>query len=138
MNNIEKIIEYIRADSVVELEGIAQKAVEDCERIRSEYARAEQDEYWKAINAGTRETEQRLAKLSELAAMEAQKQLDALYVEMLDKAFALAAEKLRELSLFEYDELLSRLGIEAGCGAEDLVERYRSELLPEITSALFD
>ena len=138
MKNIEKIIEYIDAQTEADCRDISQSAAEECERIRSEFSITEQNEYWKAIDAGTRETEHRLEKLSELAIVEANKQVDALRKEMLDEAFALAARKLSDLPVRDYDELLTRLGIEAGCSPDALVARYKSVMTPAVLAALFD
>ena len=138
MNNIERVIEYINALSIAECEKIADQAEADCARIREEYSRLEQEDYWKSINAGTRETEQRLKKLSELAAMEAKKQLDSLRQEMLDKAFALAEKKLLELPEKGYRELLGRLGLDDGCNTVDVVDTFRTTLSTAAVSELFD
>jgi len=138
MNNIEKIIEYITVQTTSECYEISLSAIDECERIHSEYQKDEQAEYWKAIDAGTRETEMRLDKLNELAALEAKKQIDALQIEMLDAAFALAAQKLLELPAREYDKLLVRLGLEAGTSPDALLTHFREELTPAVVSALFD
>ena len=98
MNNIENVIKHIKSLSTAECERIADEAEKDCERIREEYVRKEQEEYWKSINVGTKDTEQRLIKLSGLASEEAKKQLDLLRQEMLDEAFALAAKKMLRAS----------------------------------------
>jgi len=138
MNNIEKIIDYIKVKTIAECEEISRAAAEECVRIRAEYARSEQDEYWKSIDVGTKETEQRLEKLKELAAAEAKKQIDSLHKEMLDEAFTLAARNLMELPKGDYDAILIRLGIEADCSPDALVARYRAELEPDVIPALFD
>ena len=139
MNNIEKIIEYINAQTIAECEEISRNAAEECERKRAEFARAEQDEYWKYIDAGTKETERRLESLKELAAAEAKKQVDILQAEMLDEAFALAAQKLLTLPGDVYSELLKRLCIDdAGCSPDALLAQFRDDLTPDVVSALFD
>jgi len=138
MNNIEKIIEYIKAQNIAECEDISQTAADECEHIHAEFARLEQDEYWKAIDVGTKETEQRLESLKELAAAEAKKQIDSLHNEMLDEAFALAAQKLLALPKGDFDALLIRLGTPPGISPDALLSRYRAELAPDVISTLFD
>ena len=138
MNNIEKVIERIKALSAAECEDITNQAAEDCKRLREEYSSKEQEDYWKSINAGTKETEQRLKKLGELALMEAQKQLESLQQEMLDEAFALAAKKLLELPEEKYRESAGMLGLKDGCGTDEIANAYRTVLASEITSALFE
>jgi len=138
MNNIDKIVEHIKAQTIEECEDISRTAAEECEHIHAEFARLEQEEYWKAIDIGTKETEQRLESLKELAAAEAKKQIDSLHNEMLDKAFALAAQKLLALPKGDFDALLIRLGTPPGISPDALLALYRTELTPDVISALFD
>ena len=138
MNGLVKIIEHIRLESEADCKEILRNATVECERIRVEYKQKEQDEYWKSINAGTKETEHRLEQLKNLAAMEAQKLLLTTQQEMLGRAFALAAEMLQELPVQEYKELLIRLEIDSSCSAEDLVAKFKSVLSQSVISALFD
>jgi len=138
MNNIEKILEYIKSQTITECEEISKAAEDECERIRTEFARKEQDEYWKSIDIGTKETEKRLENLKELAAAEAKKQIDSLHNEMLDEAFTLAARVLSELPHDDYDKLLKRLGFEADCSPDIVVEQYRTEMGLAVMSALFE
>ena len=138
MNGLVKIIEHIRSESDAECQEIARAAEEQRSRIRADYSRMEQEEYWKSINTGTKETELRLEQLRSLAALEAKKQLQSAQQEMLDKAFKLAADKLELLPKGEYESILARLVQEAGCSAPDLVELYKDRLSKNVMSALFD
>ena len=138
MNNIEKIIEYIKADTEEKCREIARNAAAECDRIHTESSRKEQEEYWKAINAGTRETEQRLKRLNYLAYEEAEKQVAALHQEMLDEAFSLAAEKLGELPDKEYAKLLKRLSMGTGRTPEEVVSTFKGALSLRFVSALFE
>jgi vacuolar-type H+-ATPase subunit E/Vma4 len=135
MDGIDKIIEHIKHESDARCLQIAREAKDECERIRTEYFRVEQDAYWKAINAGSKETEKRLARLNELAAKEADRQIETLQREMLDEAFALAAIKLRELPEKDLQRLLAA---HEKAGAEEVIASYKSELSPDVMSALFD
>ena len=138
MDGIEKVVAYIMSESDSECAEIAQNAAKERERIRARYSQIEQDEYWKCINAGSKETEQRHGQLSSLSAMEAKKQMLSTQREMVDEAFALAARKLRELPKKEYDKLLKKRSANPGCTAEDLVALYKDELSDKIVSVLFD
>jgi len=138
MNGMEKIIDFIRSESEAELREIAKKAGEECERIRAVYAAAEQDEYWNAIDAGTKETERRLERLNKLAEMEANKQILATQQEMINEAFALAAKKLKGLPKSDFEALLVKLGLGTECGADEIVSKYRSSLSNKVTSVLFN
>ena len=138
MNGSVKILAHIKAKAKVECDTIARDAAAECEQIRADYSRLEQDEYWKHINVGSKEAEHRSEQLKSLAAMESKKLLLATQQEMVDEAFALAAKKLQELPKREYSKLLATLNLDTPCDAKTLVERYRKELSLKIVSLLFD
>ena len=138
MNELEKLIEYIRAESRAECAEIIQNAESECERIRTEYSQIEQKEYWKSIDSGTKETERRIERLNTLSEMEANKQIIATQQEMIAEAFELAAKKLMELPGRELAAVRTGLGLSEGCSTTDIVDKYRSVLSPRVSSALFD
>jgi len=138
MQGLENIIAYIKSESDAECGAIAKEAIEECDRIRDDYARSEQDEYWKYLSAGAKDTEHRLEQLNNLAAQEAKKLIVSTQQKMIDAAFELAAQKLSELPEHELNELRARLGVEADCGADALVGRYKDELAPDVAAILFD
>ena len=138
MERLRKILEYINEQSEAECGEVLKNAREECERTRIGYARLEQEEYWKYINSGSKESEHRLEQLHNLASMESRKQLLSTQEEMVNEAFTLAANKLMELPEQEYAKLLARLDFEDTCNAEDLVVRYRNELALKVASVLFD
>ena len=138
MDGLDKILEYIRAQTAAQCAEISNDAAMQCKQIRADYSRLEQDEYWEHINIGSKETEHRHEKLRNLAAMESKKKLLATQQEMVDEAFALAAKKLLELPEREYSRIRKRLGMDTQCSAEDIVEKYRTELSLKVVSTLFD
>ena len=138
MQELEKVIEHIKAESEKECKEIALNANEECLRIRSAYSQKEQDAYWECVNKGSKEIEKRIESLSELAHDQANKMLYNTEQDALDDVLALTAKKLSALPSNKYSELLTRLGIEQGCKPEYLVEQYREELRPSVISALFD
>jgi len=138
MNGIEKLIDRIRKDSDAECVEIAKNAAEECERLSAEYSRREQEEYWKTINAGTKEAEQRLQQLNDLAALESKKKIRANQDEMLNEAFALAAKKLSQLPEQEYNKILKKHGIEDNYSPDDLVDVYKQVLSLAVLAVLFD
>ena len=135
--NIDKIISHIKAEADLENAEIIQNAVDECNRIRAEFAKTEQDEYWKYLAAGAKETEQMLEQLNGLAAQEAKKQLLATQQEMVDAAFALAAEKLRELPERKFREILKKHKLAAGSSTEALVAHFKEDLSPTVFQSLF-
>ena len=138
MNELDKVIKYIRVNSNEECEDIARKAVVECDDIRSRYAKKEQDEYWKFLGKATSEAEQRLIQLGELANKEAQKKLNSTRKEMCDIAFNLAAQKLASLEADEFKQLLNRLNLKSNFTPEAVVARYKELLLPSVESILFE
>ena len=138
MQGFEKVIDLIKTESEKECKEVALKANEECLRINSVYSQKEQDAYWTCVNNGSKEIEQRIESLSNLAHEQAQKKLIELQQKALDDVLSLTARKLSALPSRKYDELLSKLGIEQGFRPEYLVEQYRDELTPSVLSALFD
>lgn len=138
MNGIENVIEYIKLESAAQCEAILKGAADECELVRVSYSQTEQDEYWKFVGAGAKETEQHLEQLNELAAQEAKKQLAFTQQEMVDAAFDLAASRLNELPRSVYNHLLKDLDLEAGSSADTVVEMYKEELSAKVAAVLFD
>ena len=138
MTGIERILEQVKVQSNEECEEIANNAVIECDEIRSQYAKKEQDEYWKFLSQATNEAEQRLIQLGELANKEAQKKLNSTRREMADRAFELAAQKLAALPRNEFSKLLVRLKLKSTFTPESVVSRYKEFLLPSVESILFD
>ena len=138
MEGLEKIISYIGSAYEAECAQIALDAEQECERINAEYSRVEQEEYWKAGDAGSRETERRMKRLKALCEAEAAKKIDETQQEMIDQAFALAAKKLRKIPRSQYALLLSGFKLGADTNPEEIVAKYRSVLAPGVKSVLFD
>jgi vacuolar-type H+-ATPase subunit E/Vma4 len=138
MQGFEKIVEHIKNESEKECKDIAVNAHKECERVRAEYSKKEQDAYWSHVNKGTKEIEQRVEQLTNLAAEEAKKKVFSMQQDMLDDALELTARKLSALPSRKYVELLKKLGIEQGCKPEYLVEQFRDDLSVTVISALFD
>ena len=121
MNGIEKILEHISSESASECAAIAKDASEECERVRAEYAKAEQDQYWMMVNDGTKEAERRLERLTSLAALESKKHVLATQQDMIVAAFELAATKLVELPEADYIEFLAKLACSASLTGTETV-----------------
>jgi len=138
MQGFEKILQHIKVESEKECKAIAVNANNECNRIRSEYSKKEQDEYWGYVNKGSLEIEKRANQLTTLAADEAKKMVYATQQEMLDRVLSLTAKKLSALPSRKYNEILSKLGIEPGLKPEFLIEQFREDLTPSVTAALFD
>ncbi|MCL2627512.1 MAG: V-type ATP synthase subunit E family protein [Oscillospiraceae bacterium] len=138
MQQFEKILQHIKVESEKECKEIAVTANNECNRIRSEYSKKEQEAYWAYVNNGSLEIEKRANQLTELAATQAAKMVHATQQEMLDRVLSLTAKKLSALPSRKYTEILAKLGIEPGLKPEFLVEQFRDDLTPSVTAALFD
>ena len=135
---LEKILEHIAAASEAECEEIARNAAQECERVRADYSRIEQDKYWKYIDAGTKEAKAHGEQLSAHAEAVAGNQIHATQQELVEEAFALAAKKLGELPDSEFSSLLSRLKLKPGSNAADVVAKFKNQLTPDLKAMLFD
>ena len=121
MNGIEKILAHIQAESDSECEEIERAAAEECDRIRDEYARSEQDEYRKLIDAGTKDAERRLERMGNMAALESKKHVLMTQQEMVTEAFEYAAGKLRGLPEREYINFLAKQACAASLTGTEMI-----------------
>jgi len=138
MENLQKVIGFISEQAVSECREIVESARDESERIRAGYYQEEQDEYWKAVNAGSKEMELRRKSLDDLAAEEANKQIEALHNEMCDEAMMLAVSMFAELPEDVQKEVMKNNEAEAGLSAEEFVLRFKDELSEGIIATLFE
>jgi len=138
MNEIDKVIYYIRSQSEKSCKEIEELAADECARIKTEYSHKEQDKYWDSINAGTKDAETRLENLSNLAKIEAKKQIYAMQQELLSGAFDLATVRLNNLPADKLAGVLSKHGIPVGSNAAAVVDMYRERMARAIMTMLFD
>ncbi|MDR1589895.1 MAG: hypothetical protein LBS51_06855 [Oscillospiraceae bacterium] len=122
MDGIQKIIDRIEADSAAECEEIAAQAERQCQEIKADYSKAEQDAYWKIVNAGAKEAEQRIDRLGSIAKLEAKKQILAAKQELVTRAFDRAADMLAHLPEDKYVSFFTDLAVKAVVdGSEKLI-----------------
>jgi V/A-type H+-transporting ATPase subunit E len=121
MNGVQNIIDRIDADSAAECAEIAAEAERQCEEIKAEYSKAEQDAYWKIVNEGAKEAEQRIERLGSVAKLEARKQILAAKQELVARAFERAAEKIAQLPTDRYVSFLAELAVKAAVEGTELL-----------------
>ena len=143
MNGIERILAHIKSESDAECAEIERAAVDECDRIRAEYAKTEQDEYRKLIDAGTKDAERRLERLGSLAALESKKHVLMTQQEMVAEAFEYAAKKLLQLPDSVYIAFLAGQACAASLtGSETIIlspsdyKRFGTDVLNAANSAL--
>lgn len=122
MTGIENITGRILSDAQAEIDAINSGAAAEESRIREEYAARARRESEEILAKGARAAEERGSRLISAAHMESGKMQLAARQELLDKAFALALEKLCTLPEQEQIALLASLIFKAcDTGTEEAV-----------------
>ena len=131
MNGIEKITAKLEAEARAEIDSVKAETAAKCEEIKKEYDKKAQDEYWKRVQAGTKNCENRVERMASAADMEARKSILAFKQEMVSKAFNRAVENIGQMPREEYIAFLAgQTAKAAATGSEELIfnERDKKEL----------
>lgn len=122
MNGIEKITAKLETEALAEAEAIKAEAAAKCGEIRKEYEKKAQEAYWNRIQAGTKNCESYIQRLSSATDMEARKSILAFKQEMVSRAFDHAVETLGNLPREKYVAFLAgQAARAASSGTEELV-----------------
>lgn len=122
MNGIKKITDRITSDTQREAAELLQKAQSQADTILASYTQTAEADYTAAIQRGQQDASQRTERMEGVAHLEAKKLQLACKQEMLDKAFALALQKMLTLPEEQYADLLVRLAVKASVtGKEALI-----------------
>ena len=122
MNGIEKITAKLEAEARAEAEAVKAEAQAQCDEIKKEYEKKAQDEYWKRIQAGTKNCENRVQRLASASDMEAKKAILAFKQEMVSKAFDRAVASIHEMPRETYVAFLAGQAAKAASsGMEELI-----------------
>lgn len=122
MNGIEKITAKLKAEAQAEIDALNAETAAKCDEIKKEYDKKAQDEYWKRIQAGTKNCEDRVQRLGSAADMEARKSILAFKQEMVSKAFDRAVETISQMPREEYVAFLAgQTARAASNGTEELI-----------------
>lgn len=117
------------ADAEAECAAVRAESDRHCEAIRAENEKRAQDEYWKLVREGVRDTEQRVQRLDRTARLEAKKSILNMKQEAVSRAFELAKDKIAELPERDYIGFLAREAAGAAItGQEEVIfcERDRA------------
>ena len=131
MKGIDKITSRILADAEAECAAVRAESDRHCEAIRAENEKRAQDEYWKLVREGVRDTEQRVQRLDRTARLEAKKSILNMKQEAVSRAFELAKDKIAELPERDYIGFLAREAAGAAItGQEEVIfcERDRKSV----------
>lgn len=143
MNGIEKITGRIMSDAQAEVDEVLGKAEAEAASIRARYESQAQREYEDMTRRGVAHANEREENLAGAAQLEARKDTLAAKQSMVDRAFALASEKLLKLPEAEYISLLAKLAAKSSfSGTETIVlsaedaKKYGEKVLAEANALL--
>ena len=131
MKGIDKITSRIIADAEAECRDVKRESDERCAAVRAENEKRAQDEYWRLVREGVKDTEQRVQRMDRTARLEAKKSVLNVKQEAVSRAFELAKEKIAELPERDYVAFLAREAAEAAItGQEEVIfcERDRKSV----------
>jgi len=122
MNGIEKITARIDADAQEEIRKIREASEKRCAEIKAENEKKAEAEYWKIIQDGAKEIEDRASRTDRTARLEARKIVLAMKQQMVSEAFDLARDKIVGLPEQDYVGFLARQASGAAItGQEELI-----------------
>lgn len=122
MNGIEKITQRIQSDAQAEINAVLTQAREEAAQITARYEAQAQVETTELRAKNERSAAEREERLVSAAQMEARKTALATKQELVERAYALALEKLCALPAKEYTEVLAKLLVQASStGREEVV-----------------
>jgi V/A-type H+-transporting ATPase subunit E len=122
MNGIEKITARLEADARAEIDVLNAETAAKCDEIKKEYNEKAQAEYWKLIQEGTKNCENRVQRLGSTADMEAKKSILAFKQEMVSAAFKKAVETIGAMPKDKYVSFLAGQAAKAAAyGTEELI-----------------
>ena len=131
MKGIDKITSRIIADAETECASVKKESDERCAAVRAENEKRAQDEYWRLVREGVKDTEQRVQRMDRTARLEAKKSVLNMKQEAVSRAFDLAKDKIAELPERDYVAFLAREAAEAAItGQEEVIfcERDRKSV----------
>lgn len=131
MKGIDKITSRIIADAEAECRDVKWESDERCAAVRAENEKRAQDEYWRLVREGVKDTEQRVQRMDRTARLEAKKSVLNMKQEAVSRAFDLAKDKIAELPERDYVAFLAREAAEAAItGQEEVIfcERDRKSV----------
>ena len=131
MKGIDKITSRIIADAEAECRDVKRESDERCAAVRAENEKRAQDEYWRLVREGVKDTEQRVQRMDRTARLEAKKSVLNMKQEAGSRAFDLPKDKIAELPARDYVAFLARAAAEAAItGQEEVIfcERDRKSV----------
>ena len=121
MNGIEKIISRMEADAKAERDAITAAAQQKAESIRHDYQATADTLQQEAQVRRQAQNAERLEHLNGSSQMACRQRVLAVKQEVIDEAFARAAQQLTQLPAEQYVPLLAALAADNGVGDEEIL-----------------
>ena len=121
MKGIDKITSRILADAEAECAAVRKESDERCAAIKAEAEKKAQEEYWRLVREGVKDTEQRVQRMDRTARLEAKKSVLNMKQEAVSRAFELARDRIAELPERDYVGFLARQAAEAAISGQEEV-----------------
>ena len=126
MKGTEKIIAHIEADAKAQADALIAEAQKQCAAIQAKYEEQASRLYADRIRDGVEACQDQEDGALRISRMEARKSVLSVKQEMVDKSFALAAEKIISLPEEQYIAFLARLAKNASVtGDEEVILNAR-------------
>ncbi len=121
MNGIEKITARITAEAEAECQAIRAESEKKCAEIRAENDKKAQEECWRLVREGVKDTAQRVQRMARTAALEAKKSVLSMKQEAVSRAFGEAQKLIAALPEADYIAFLAREAAAASITGEEEV-----------------
>jgi len=123
---LDKVKARILAQAEAQIEAMQGETNAEIAKITTGFTKEADEAYWKYATAGKQAIDQKAQGLADTAALESRKQVLGFKQELMDKTFALALERLSDLSEEKYLKLLVNSTVKAAqTGQERLIFSMR-------------
>ena len=119
MKGIDKITSRILADAEAECAAVKKESDGRCAAIKAQAEKKAQEEYWRLVREGVKDTEQRVQRMDRTARLEAKKSVLNMKQEAVSRAFELARDSIAELPERDYVGFLARQAAEAAISGQE-------------------
>ena len=116
---LDKLKAHLLAQTEEKIKALEANAAAEVAEITAAFTKEAEETYWKYATAGKQAIDQKAQGLADIAALESKKQVLSFKQELLEKTFALALERLSDLSEEKYLKLLINSAVKAAQSGEE-------------------
>ncbi len=128
MNGINKITDRIIAEAQAEISAMQEDTAARCRDIKEACSKQAQDEYWRIMREGTKDSELQAQRLAGAAALEAKKSILAMKQDAVSGVLDESIDRICGLPEAEYVDFLAKLaGNAAFTGEEEIIFNARDK-----------